>query len=150
MLRDFRLAFRSLGTSPGLTVVALISLALGIGANTASFSLLNAILLRTLPVPQAEQLVALSTSVADDVNGDQGFTWTLFDELSRRSEGFAEVFSWNGGGMDNFEADGVHYSASVATISANGYAAIQVNHYWAAILPAPMLRRIAAHPTPLQ
>jgi hypothetical protein len=58
--RDIRLALRVFRKIPAMTAVALVSLALGIGANTAIFSLLNAVLLQTLPVPHPEQIVAHS------------------------------------------------------------------------------------------
>lgn len=56
MLSDLRFAFRQLIKSPVFTAVAVLSLALGIGANTAIFSLLNAVLLRSLPVRDAHEL----------------------------------------------------------------------------------------------
>jgi predicted permease len=56
MISDFRHTLRQLGKSPGFTVVAVLSLALGIGACTAVFSLCNAILLRSLPVPNPQEL----------------------------------------------------------------------------------------------
>jgi predicted permease len=59
MMQDFRYALRSLGKNVGLTVVIIFSLAIGIGANTAIFSVVDALLLRPLPYPQPERLAAI-------------------------------------------------------------------------------------------
>ena len=69
ILQDLRVSVRSLAKSPGFTAVALLSLALGIGGNTAIFTLINQVLLRNLPVRDPQQLVAFSDSTFGGIAG---------------------------------------------------------------------------------
>src|SRR4051812_26445147 len=62
---DIRLAFRRARKRPGFTLVAVLSLTLGIGANSAVFSLVNAILLRRAPIPEPDRIVEVYQSQAD-------------------------------------------------------------------------------------
>ena len=59
MIREIRYAIRQLAKHPGFTVVSALTLALGIGANTAIFSVVNALLLRPLPYPHSDRLILL-------------------------------------------------------------------------------------------
>ena len=90
--RDLRYAIRILGRNPGFGAVAVLSLALGIGANVAAFTLINALLLRELPVPHPEQLVDIGAKRA---NGHVPFSYPMFRELARGQRVFSEMLAWS-------------------------------------------------------
>ena len=65
LLRDLKFSVRSLLKRPALAIIAIVTLAIGIGANSAIFSVVNAVLLRPLPYPQQERIVELRELDAD-------------------------------------------------------------------------------------
>ncbi len=96
--RDLRYSLRSLRRTPAFTVVAILSLALGIGANSAIFQLLDAIRLRTLPVYSPEQLSEVRVSDMSVVRGSRertnGLTYPLWEQIRARQQSFSGMFAW--------------------------------------------------------
>ena len=107
MLQDLRLALRSLRATPVVTLVAVLSLALGIGANTAMFSLVNSLLLRTLPVREPERLVIVRSQEPE------GYPWSypFWNEIRQRAQLFDAVAAWSPTARANFTMDGVTQKA---------------------------------------
>ena len=92
-MSDVRLAIRSLGRSPLFATVAILSLALGIGANTAIFTLIDQIVLRKLPVTAPEQLVMLYQQGAHNGSnmGTRMHSYPMYQDFQKRAEPLAEV-----------------------------------------------------------
>jgi predicted permease len=94
---DIRYGLRTLARNPGFTVVAVLTLALGIGANTAIFSLMNAVLLRALPVKNPSQLVLFGAGkwggIMDEVpnRGWQLFSYPFYRQVQRDNSVFSDV-----------------------------------------------------------
>ncbi len=97
LMQDVRIGARALAKSPGFTAVALLSLALGIGANTAIFTLLNAVLLRPLPVAHPERLYLFGKGQwVGSTDGMPNKSWQLFSDplykdFARQTQSFAGV-----------------------------------------------------------
>src|ERR1044072_9578521 len=95
LFKDIRYGIRSLLKRPGFTSIAVLSLALGIGACTAIFSVVDGVLLRSLPYPEADRLVELrEVSVR---NGRMAFADANFRDLRARSRTLAGVAEYSGG-----------------------------------------------------
>src|SRR5580698_8540391 len=92
MFSDLRYALRTLRKSPGFALVAIISLALGIGANSAMFSLADAMLFRPLPVPHASELVLVQSQLHGEAVGGisqfSGLSYPDFKDLRDRNKSY--------------------------------------------------------------
>jgi putative ABC transport system permease protein len=102
--QDLRFGARLLRLNPSFAVVAILSLALGIGANTAIFQLLDAVRLRTLPVKDPQQLAVVRIedrhwNSGSFINGYSALTNPLWEQIRDHQEGFSSIFAW---GPDNF------------------------------------------------
>lgn len=126
-LRDARYAFRQLRRNPGFTVTVLLTLGLAIGANTAVFSMINALLIRPLPYSEPDRLASLvrhkglidnkNNAISEDDDGQDGETWELVrDNVSAVQ---AAVYSYDASGV-NLQAQSTARNVQNQRISA-GY-----------------------------
>jgi putative ABC transport system permease protein len=113
--QDFRWAARSLRKSPGFTALALVTLALGIGATTASFSVLDTVLLRPLPFPSPDKLVVLDEVTTDKRHLAPSFP--NFDDWRRETTSFANVTAATGRFARVTDADGTTIRARGLSIA---------------------------------
>lgn len=122
-IQDLRYAVRTLGKSPGFAVAAIGTLALGIGANTAIFQLIDALRLRSLPVHDPQALTAIRIP---NGNGGMGLsnhssdlTYPLWQQIREHHEPFSGVFTWAssqfhlGRGADQWHAQGLWVSGEM-------------------------------------
>jgi predicted permease len=119
LLQDLRFAIRQLRLSPGFAIVAIASLALGIGANTAIFQLLDAVRLRSLPIQNPNELAEVKI-----VGGTRGFgiingpyaelTKPIWQEIREHHESFSGVFAWRPQYEDVGRGNDLHNVPAVA------------------------------------
>src|SRR5215469_7131157 len=129
---NLRHAMRNLGKNPGFAIISVLSLAMAIGANTAIFSLLDALLLRDLPVQHPEHLVELSVIR----RGDKiMFSHPMFREIARGQRVFSGLIGWSTGSETNLEFHGELFRANVCSVTAN---------YYSVLGTTPLLGRLIA------
>ncbi|HEX3119238.1 MAG TPA: ABC transporter permease [Candidatus Acidoferrum sp.] len=90
-LQDFRFAFRMLRKNPGFSAIAILTLALGIGANTAIFSVVYAVLLKPLPYTNSEQLFTVFQQGTKDAKNKNGFSFANMRDFRAQSDVFVSL-----------------------------------------------------------
>jgi len=121
-LHDVRYAIRALRSSPGFAAIAILSLALGIGANTAIFSLINAVILKTLPVSHPEQLVQLVMKT----EGGTTFTNPIWEQVRDRQDVFSGAFAYSPIRL-NLAGGGEVRNASTSWVSGDFFSTLGVH-----------------------
>jgi predicted permease len=100
MWQDFRYGLRMLWKNSGFTATAILTLALGIGGNTAVFSVMNSVLLRNLPLPHPEQLMYLRlpnnqpSGASNTGDGDTSFSEPVFEQLRKERAAFSDLMAY--------------------------------------------------------
>src|SRR4030095_16589289 len=105
MIQDLRFGIRMLGKNLSFTAVAVLSLALGIGANTAIFELVNVLRLKSLPVTAPHELVEIRIADMEGARGNfstqyHSVTNPIWEQIRDRQQGFYGVFAWGSGGFN--------------------------------------------------
>jgi predicted permease len=106
LAQDLRYAFRVFLRSPGFSLIVVTTLALGIGANTAIFEIVNAVRLRTLPIPNPGELVELRiaggnpTGIGVKNDAFTDFTMAMWQEVKEHHDPFSGIFAWATGGAN--------------------------------------------------
>src|SRR5437763_900211 len=122
-MNDLRYALRSLARSPGFTTVAVLSLALGIGANTAIFSVVNGVLLRPLPCRRPDALMQVETVFQSGAAGN--VSYPDFQDLREQNTSFADLAAyeyWTASAA----AAGQGFRVVIAKVSAEFFRALGV------------------------
>ena len=139
LMQDLRYAFRVLGKSPGYTLIAVLSLALGIGANTAIFSLIDSIMLKSLPVHNPGELVSLGDPSAvgwvhgGDIGNVSIFSYPFYQRFRQQNGVFTGVYATGVSERINLEESAEHPLARLVS-----------DNYFSVLGVAPLLGRTFA------
>jgi predicted permease len=146
MFQDLRYGVRMLRKNKMFTVVAVLSLALGIGANTAIFSLIDALLLKSLPVKQPERLVALN-SIAPTQPGRllPIFSYPVFREMREKDTVFSGMFARSGTQM-SMSGAGQTERVQTELVSGNFFSVLGVNPHLGRLFTETDDQTPGAHP----
>ena len=138
--KDLRYGLRALRLSPGFTLIAILTLALGIGANTAIFQLIDAIRLRTIPVKNPEELATVR--IADRHWGSGQFSgpysqlsFPMWQQIRDRQQGFAQIAAWSAQRFNLATGGEIRY-ANVLRVSGEFFQVLGVEPFLGRLLEA--------------
>ena len=126
LVQDFRYGLRMLWKSPGFTTVAVLTLALGIGACTAIFSVVDTVLLRPLPYYQPDQLVTVTETLPKMGTDEIGVAAGEYQDYRNQNRSFSEVAAYQSAGF-NLTGAGEPLRINAARISASAFPLLQVS-----------------------
>jgi predicted permease len=122
--RDLRYAARTLANSPGFTIIAIVTLGLGMAVNTTVFSVINGMLLRPLPVPHAEQITVLALQQAG-TPGVQKFSYPDYLDIRSQTDSFSEVFGFRAT-LGALAVDGKGEHCLLSRVTGNYFSALGI------------------------
>src|SRR3954454_11002177 len=145
MITDIRYALRMLTKNPVFAGVVVLTLALGIGANAAIFSMLDQVLLQSLPVANPDQLAVLSVYEAKEPDGDSSFSYPMYQDLRDRNSVFSGVIARGGTQMNVSYGDQTE-RVSGELVSGNFYEVLGVRPWAGRLFTQDDDRTPGAHP----
>ena len=140
--RDFTLGLRSLRRNPIFASTAILTLAVGIGANTVVFTLLHGLLLRSLPVQDPARLVRIGVASATiDPSRASAVPYQMLLQLRRQQKSFTEISAWSSRGVTMDTDDGAPRFIAASFVSGDGFEVLGMNAYLGRLLtPADDVR----------
>jgi predicted permease len=122
VFQDFHYAARTLRKNPGFSAIAILTLALGIGANTAIFTLTYAVILKSLPVPNPQQLVRYTFRSGTQ---DLGLSGPLYDALRKHEQATQDLLAWSGSNLA-VQENGAITNVDGALLSGNSFRVLEL------------------------
>lgn len=124
LIQDVRLASRSFRKTPVFTFGAILTLTLAVGVNTAIFSILNALILRDLPVREPSSLVSLARVTSATQDG--AFSYPMFRAIAERQQSLSALMGWTSTSILNVEIDDVQSRGNVSAVTGNYFTELGV------------------------
>src|SRR5207302_2382625 len=144
MFNDLRYALRMLLKSPGFTTVAVLTLALGIGANTAIFSLIDAVLVKMLPVRNPQELVLLEVANGQEI--EKTFSSPLYRTLRDHNQVFSGMFASSGFLLDLTTDDQTGSKLTGELVSGSYFSVLGVSPILGRVLTTEDERAVGMYP----